>query len=75
MDNKHQKIRLALTQETKGEAKILPVQRNVLTVALKPTESLSELNNLMERICGRENLKQALARICRNKGERQALMG
>lgn len=68
MDNKHQKIQMALTQETKGEAQTLPVQRNVLPVALQSTESLPGINNLMEVICDRENLKQALARVRGNKG-------
>lgn len=71
MDNKHQKSQhqLALAQEDRGEASKLCDQGNVLSVALQPTESSSDLDtSLMEVICDRENLKKALAKVRQNKG-------
>lgn len=70
MDNKHQKIQksLALTMGKKGEASTPPLQRYVLSVALQPTENSSNQQHIMEEICDRDNLKQALAQVRQNKG-------
>ncbi len=70
MDNKHQKTQnsLALIGRKKSEALAPPLQRYVLSVALQPPESSSNQQNIMEGICDRDNLKQALAQVRQNKG-------
>jgi len=69
MDDKRQKnqVELALDTETRGEALRLRGEGTESATAQRDTESLAE-GQLMEQVCGRENLKRALARVKRNKG-------
>ncbi len=69
MDDKRQNIQLelALGTESKGEARRLGSRGTESFTAGHDTESLAE-EQLMERVCGRENLKRALARVKSNKG-------
>ena len=70
MDNKHQKTQrpLALTAGKKGEAQTPLMQRHVLSIALQSTKSSSDRQDIMEAVCNRDNLKQALVRVRQNKG-------
>lgn len=70
MDGTRQKIPVerALTVERKGEAPSPDHRGTETSVAGSEAESLAEDKRLMERVCERENLKRALARVKRNKG-------
>lgn len=69
MDDKRQKtqVGLALSRESKGEARKLAARGTESPTAEHGTESLAE-GQLMEQVCARENLKRALARVKRNQG-------
>jgi RNA-directed DNA polymerase len=70
MGDKRQKnqLGLAFVEEYKGEApKSLDKGTESLT-AKRGTESPAISEQLMEEVCGRENCKQALARVKANKG-------
>ena len=68
MDDERQKtqVGLALARESRGEAPKLERGGTELPMAGHDTESLAG-GQLMEQVCGRENLKRALARVKRNK--------
>ncbi len=70
MSTRHQKNRceVALTPSVKGEAQDALVQGREVEIVSKSPENLTATDQLMEIICGRENLKQALKRVKRNKG-------
>src|ERR1039457_6239921 len=70
MDNGRQKIqlKLALEQGSEGEAPRPESQGTETSMAERVNQSLAEGEQLMERMCERENLKRALARVKRNKG-------
>lgn len=69
MDDKRQKtqVELALATELTGEAQKPRRGGTESPTAERDTKSLAE-GQLMERVCERENLKRALARVKRNKG-------
>ena len=54
--------------EHAGEARGSDQRGTETSVAKREAESLAEDVQLMERVCERENLKRALARVKRNKG-------
>src|SRR5947209_17537090 len=70
MGDKRQKNRLTLagTDESRGEAPRVSAEGTESVVAKRGTESLAMGEQLMEEICERENCKQALARVKANKG-------
>src|SRR5438105_9108322 len=61
-------VERALRIERKGEALSADHQGTESSAANGEAESLAEDVQLMERVCERENLKRALARVRRNKG-------
>ncbi len=70
MDGTRQKIpveRASIVQQ-KGEALSCDDRGAETSAAQREAESLAEGVQLMERVCERENLKRALARVKRNKG-------
>ena len=69
MDEVRQKIQepLALTRQPTGEARRWPRQGTERSMTGRAAESLVD-EQLMERVCERENLKGALAQVKRNKG-------
>jgi RNA-directed DNA polymerase len=70
MDDKRQKnqLELAFMQEDRGEApKGLP-EGTESCAGKRGTESPAIAERLMEKVCGRENCKQALKRVKANKG-------
>jgi RNA-directed DNA polymerase len=70
MVDERQKIqlKLALEQWSEGEAPRSEIQGTEASMAKRANESLADGEQLMERMCGRENLKRALAQVKRNKG-------
>ena len=70
MDDKRQKIRIdpALASESKSEALRLERRGTETSMTGGDTESPAEGEQLMERVCERENVKRALAQVKRNKG-------
>jgi RNA-directed DNA polymerase len=58
----------ALKTERKGEALSAELGGIELAAVKREAESLAKDEQLMERVCERENLKRALARVKRNKG-------
>jgi RNA-directed DNA polymerase len=70
MDGMRQKtpVERALTMEREGEALSADDRGTEPSAAQREAESLAEDVQLMERVCERENLKRALARVKRNKG-------
>ena len=61
-------VERALKSERKGEALNVDPQGTEPSEAKREAESLAKDVQLMERVCERENLKRALARVKRNKG-------
>jgi len=70
MDDTRQKtlMKRASLAEHKGEALSADERGIEASSAESDTESLAREGGLMERVCERENLKRALARVKRNKG-------
>lgn len=68
MYNKHQKNQKALRRKDEGEAHQSSVQGNELNIASYQLDSLSGSEKLMEEICEKENLIQALNKVKQNKG-------
>ena len=70
MSDKRQKnqLELAFTDESRSEAPRVSAEGTESPVAKRGTESLAIGEQLMEEVCGRENCKQALARVKANKG-------
>ena len=70
MSDKRQKNQLALAfpEQSRGEAPRVSVEGTESTMAKRSTESPAIDEQLMEEVCGRENCKQALARVKANKG-------
>ena len=58
----------ALAVERKGEARTHSHRGTETSTTEREPENLAEDKQLMERMCERENLKRALARVKRNKG-------
>ena len=65
MSDKRQKnqLMLAFMDESRSEAPRVSTEGTESTVVKRGTESLAIGEQLMEEICGRENCKQALARV------------
>ena len=61
-------VERASATEQKGEARSADRRGTESSAAKSEAESLAEDRQLMERVCERENLKRALARVRRNKG-------
>ena len=68
MYNKHQKNQKALRRKNEGEAQQLPVRGNELNIASHQLDSLPGSDKLMEEVCEKENLIQALKKVKQNKG-------
>ena len=68
MYNKHQKNKKALRQKDEGEAYQSSAQGNELDIASYQPDSQPESDKLMEEICKRENLIQALNKVKQNRG-------
>jgi RNA-directed DNA polymerase len=70
MGDKRQKnqLELAFGQEYRGEARNGLLEGTESFTAKRGTESPAIGEQLMEEVCGRENCKQALARVKANKG-------
>ena len=68
MYNKHQKNQKALRQKDEGEAYQSSVQGNELNIASYQLDSQPGSDKLMEEICERENLIQALNKVKQNRG-------
>ena len=70
MDVTRQKtpVERASIVQQKGEALSCDDRGTEESAAKREAESLAEDGQLMERVCERENLKRALARVKRNKG-------
>jgi RNA-directed DNA polymerase len=70
MGDKRQKnqLELAFGQEYRGEALNGLLEGTESFTAKRGTESPAIGEQLMEEVCGRENCKQALARVKANKG-------
>jgi len=70
MDRGRQKsqIELAFMAEGKGEARASAVGGTELSVAEHDTESPASGDRLMEEVCQRSNLKEALTRVKANRG-------
>jgi len=71
MDGKRLKIQYELAFGTggRGEAPTTSVQEGTEpSTANSDTESLASTERLMEEVCERDNLKQALQRVRENKG-------
>jgi RNA-directed DNA polymerase len=61
-------LMLALTEEGRSEAPTASVQGTEASTAERNAESPAIGEQWMEEVCGRENCKQALARVKANKG-------
>ena len=61
-------LRLAFGEEGRSEAPTSPCGGSETLTAKRGTESPATGEELMEEVCGRENCKQALARVRANKG-------
>ncbi len=59
---------LAFVEESRSEAPMASVEGTESLTAKRQTESPAIGEQLMEEVCGRENCKQALARVKANKG-------
>jgi RNA-directed DNA polymerase len=70
MSDKRQKNQLVLAfmGEDTGEAQRAAIEGTESLAAKRRTESPAIGEQLMEEVCGRENCKQALARVKANKG-------
>ena len=70
MGDKRQKnqLELAFMEESRSEAPTASVEGTESLAAKRGTESPAIGESLMEEVCGRENCKQALARVKANKG-------
>ena len=70
MSDKRQKsqLKLAFMEESGSEAPTASVEGTESFTAKHQTESPAIGEQLMEEVCGRENCKQALARVKANKG-------
>ena len=70
MSDKRQKNQLVLAfmAEDTGEAQRAAIEGTESLAAKRGTESPAIGEQLMEEVCGRENCKQALARVKANKG-------
>jgi RNA-directed DNA polymerase len=70
MSDKRQKnqLMLAFIDESRSEAPRVSTEGTESPVVKRGTESLAIGEQLMEEVCGRENCKQALARVKANKG-------
>src|SRR5512143_2964944 len=70
MGDKRQKnqLKLAFMAEDKGEARKAAREGTESLEAERKAESPANTEQLMEEVCGRENCKQALARVKANKG-------
>lgn len=70
MDGKRQKnqLELAFMGKRRSEAPTSSMKGTEPAVALRQTESPTRTEQLMEEVCERENLKQALKRVKGNKG-------
>ena len=70
MSDKRQKnqLELAFMAEDTGEAQRAAIEGTESLAAKRGTESPAIGEQLMEEVCGRENCKQALARVKANKG-------
>jgi RNA-directed DNA polymerase len=70
MSDQRQKnqLELAFTDESRSEAPRLSAEGTESLAAKRGTESPAIGEQLMEEVCGRENCKQALARVKANKG-------
>jgi RNA-directed DNA polymerase len=70
MGDKRQKnqLKLAFMAEDKGEARRAAKEGTESLEAERRAESPANTEQLMEEVCGRENCKQALARVKANKG-------
>ncbi|HUS04647.1 MAG TPA: group II intron reverse transcriptase/maturase, partial [Bryobacteraceae bacterium] len=70
MSDKRQKnqLELAFTDESRSEAPRVSAEGTESLAAKRGTESPAIGEQLMEEVCGRENCKQALARVKANKG-------
>lgn len=70
MGNRRQKIQLELAfpAERRGEAPRAAEEGTELSVANRDSETPASTERLMEEVCGRENLKQALRRVRQNRG-------
>src|SRR5438105_4775142 len=70
MSDKRQnnQLQLAFTDESRSEAPRVSAEGTESLTAKRGTESPAIGKQLMEEVCGRENCKQALARVKANKG-------
>ena len=70
MSDKRQKIQpeLAFTDESRSEAPRVCAEGTESLTGKRSAESPAISEQLMEEVCGRENCKQALARVKANKG-------
>src|SRR6478672_4931766 len=70
MSDKRQKnqLELAITGESRSEAPRVSAEGTESLAAKRSAESLAIGEQLMEEVCGRENCRQALARVRANKG-------
>jgi RNA-directed DNA polymerase len=70
MSDKRQKnqLMLAFMDESRSEAPRVSTEGTESPMVKRGTESLAIGEQLMEEVCGRENCKQALARVKANKG-------
>ena len=70
MSDKRQKNQLVLAfmAEDRGEAQRAALEGTESLAAKRRTESPAIGEQLMEEVCGRENCRQALARVKANKG-------
>ena len=60
--------RPALAGESRGEAPRMPVGGTEASMAAQETESPASTRHLMEAVCERANLREALKRVQANKG-------
>src|SRR5579864_3762382 len=69
-DDKQQNIQIKLdfSSEPTGEGRGVAGEETESLVATNGTESPANMNRLMEEVCERENLKEALRRVKANKG-------
>ena len=61
-------MELAFMAEGRGETPTAAVEGSELSVAKHDTESPASTEHLMEEVCQRDNLKEALKRVRQNKG-------
>ena len=61
-------LRLAFGEETRSEAPQSPGEGTETPTAKRMIESPASTSRLMEEVCERENLKEALRRVKANKG-------